>query len=1191
MKRLIFSLLFSVGLLCCGVSGFAQSNKGTEFWTAFMSHINGANSKMSLYIASDVNADYRVEFADGTLIAAGTITANNSVPVDIPSSAYLGLAEVTPNPANKKGIHITANRPIAVYAHIYDSNVSGATLLLPVSSMSKDYYSINYRQLSNMNPSYSTFAVIATENATNVRITPTQNITSGGNSVTHPAGTAYNITLDKGEVYQGASLTDLTGTHIESIAVGANLCKKIAVFSGSSKIYIGSPRNSSDNLFQQVYPTSVWGKSFVTVPLLGRAYDVFRIIYSDISAVVKVNGVEVSPSQLTGGIGYYEFATPNGSGAANIITSDKPIQVAQYAVTMGNGFGGSVFSEGDGDPEMIFLPPVEQGLRRVTLYASPFYNIQDNSFINVVIPTIAAGTFTLDGVISGTFTPVAGTPYSYAQLSVGRGSHTIAAAENFTAIAYGFAQTESYGYAAGTNLLNLNEQIVLAGVNSTTTQLNGCVNVPYYLQLTVPYQPTQIIWDPNNGSAPVTIANPAPLKTDTLANATILYTYRYPTEVQYPVGYYNATATITQPVISGADCGAEKIIDFSFYITEYPIAQFTPPTGTCAGSPVQFTDGSDPVGSVVTRWSWDFGDAAGSTSANPNTSTLQKPQHTYAVGGNYTVKLTVFNENDCESKTVSSHIVHINKNPTSKFVASNGCSGGAVTFTDQSVANEGTLTEWKWDFGDGSPIETYTSFTSLNHTYGAVNSYNVTLTVTNSNGCVNTKTMPVIVSPPPVVSFVLPDACITDVAKFTSTSTIADGTESEFTYEWNFGDPNATVAGNKSYAKNGVHLYTQAGSYNITLKVTSKYGCTDEKILPFFLNGAFPVAKFNIPGTICSSEDLVIEDESTVLPGVITKYEVYYDYDNHPELVEVYDRDNLPIPTDKLFKHNYGLFNTPVSKPYHIKIIVYSGSSANCSAVYDETISVKANPIVTLTHAFEICQENSPIQFGQQVQFNFTGTGVFTGAGVSTDGEFNPKKAGPGTHEITYIFTAYNACTYVERFNIIVYPTPIITGKRDVTINAGSQVTLEPLAVSLNGTALTYAWTPQSGLNRSDVPSPVVSPASDTQYLLTVTSANGCVAKGIFNVSVLVGPVIYNTFTPNGDSYNDTWKIPNMEYFPKATVEVFNRNGEKVFRSIGYPVPWDGRYNGATLPAGVYYYVIDLKNGKPLLSGSVTIIR
>jgi len=61
--------------------------------------------------------------------------------------------------------------------------------------------------------------------------------------------------------------------------------------------------------------------------------------------------------------------------------------------------------------------------------------------------------------------------------------------------------------------------------------------------------------------------------------------------------------------------------------------------------------------------------------------------------------------------------------------------------------------------------------------------------------------------------------------------------------------------------------------------------------------------------------------------------------------------------------------------------------------------------------------------------------------------------------------------------------------------------------------------------------------------------------------------------------------------YPKNTVNVYNRYGEKVYSSIGYGVPWDGRYGGRDLPTGTYYYIIDLKNGIKVLSGDVTIIR
>jgi gliding motility-associated-like protein len=84
---------------------------------------------------------------------------------------------------------------------------------------------------------------------------------------------------------------------------------------------------------------------------------------------------------------------------------------------------------------------------------------------------------------------------------------------------------------------------------------------------------------------------------------------------------------------------------------------------------------------------------------------------------------------------------------------------------------------------------------------------------------------------------------------------------------------------------------------------------------------------------------------------------------------------------------------------------------------------------------------------------------------------------------------------------------------------------------------------------------------------------------------------IPNTFTPNGDGINDLWNITALQGYPTCTVNIYNRYGALVYNSIGYPKPWDGSYNGGTLPVGTYYYVIDLKNGKKKLAGPITILR
>ncbi|HWZ35793.1 MAG TPA: gliding motility-associated C-terminal domain-containing protein, partial [Mucilaginibacter sp.] len=82
-----------------------------------------------------------------------------------------------------------------------------------------------------------------------------------------------------------------------------------------------------------------------------------------------------------------------------------------------------------------------------------------------------------------------------------------------------------------------------------------------------------------------------------------------------------------------------------------------------------------------------------------------------------------------------------------------------------------------------------------------------------------------------------------------------------------------------------------------------------------------------------------------------------------------------------------------------------------------------------------------------------------------------------------------------------------------------------------------------------------------------------------------------NTFTPNGDGINDTWDIRNLNLYTGCTVEVWNRYGQKVFYTNGYPIPWSGTLNGQQLPGGTYYYIIKLKPGAKTLSGSITLIR
>lgn len=113
-------------------------------------------------------------------------------------------------------------------------------------------------------------------------------------------------------------------------------------------------------------------------------------------------------------------------------------------------------------------------------------------------------------------------------------------------------------------------------------------------------------------------------------------------------------------------------------------------------------------------------------------------------------------------------------------------------------------------------------------------------------------------------------------------------------------------------------------------------------------------------------------------------------------------------------------------------------------------------------------------------------------------------------------------------------------------------------------------------------------------YDLTLTDAHGCVADYSYEIKTSEHACVFipNTITPNGDGYNDTWIIENIELYPNAEIRVFNKWGNLVYESIGEYTPWGGIHHGNPLPSEVYYYIIVLRNEEAdEYTGTITIIR
>jgi gliding motility-associated-like protein len=519
------------------------------------------------------------------------------------------------------------------------------------------------------------------------------------------------------------------------------------------------------------------------------------------------------------------------------------------------------------------------------------------------------------------------------------------------------------------------------------------------------------------------------------------------------------------------------------------------------------------------------------------------------------------------------------------------CAIGEVNFSDQSNPTVGTVTAWQWDFDDpSSGAQNTSALRQPMHVFSNPGTYNVKLTATTSNGCVSVNTVKaLVVHPRPKAGFIIPEVCLNDTyAQFLDSSKVTPAGSIQ-SWLWNFGDPNANVppvSPNTSTQKDPQHSFKDVGNYQVNLIITSNQGCRDTITQTLTVNGSFPVAKFNVVNAtgLCANDSVAITEASTVFPGVITKIEIWWDNVGNP--ATVYTDDNPA--SGKVYRHLYPNFQSPLTKTYQIRYRAYSGGI--CTNETTQSITVNAAPRIVFNDLPPVCMEAPPYQLTEGSETGgVPGTWFYSGPGITPTGLLDPAKAGFGTHRIRYTYTSTAGCTEFLEKIITVNPSPVVEAGPNLTVLDGGFVTIQARSTG-TATGLTYIWTPSLGLDDPSKLTPVASPPNDTRYLLRATSDSGCVDTSSVFVKVLFAPVVPNTFTPNGDGINDRWEIEYLDSYPGAVMEVYNTTGQLMFRSFGYPTPWDGTVKGRKLPPGTYYYVIDPKNKRKKLSGYVTIL-
>ena len=281
-----------------------------------------------------------------------------------------------------------------------------------------------------------------------------------------------------------------------------------------------------------------------------------------------------------------------------------------------------------------------------------------------------------------------------------------------------------------------------------------------------------------------------------------------------------------------------------------------------------------------------------------------------------------------------------------------------------------------------------------------------------------------------------------------------------------------------------------------------------------------------------------------------------------------------------------------------VVLTLTSTSEDDCNiATSSMTVRFGPLPAVTAGPNQDVCSQATSIPLAGNVSipggvsWNTSGTGTFSPSNNLLTANYVPSAADEqkGSVTLTLLATGAGVCFIpTDSMTIKFIPPPKVNAGGTRYVLKGNTITLYP---SVSDDSVQYLWSPNVDINDVTAKNPVITGDIKRVYTLTVTDTRGCISQDTTLIVVSPEIKVNNTFTPNGDGINDVWDITGLIAYQNATVDVFDRWGQKVFHSLGYPKAWDGTINGKPVPFGVYYYIINTNYNGQVLSGYVTVIR
>jgi gliding motility-associated-like protein len=630
-------------------------------------------------------------------------------------------------------------------------------------------------------------------------------------------------------------------------------------------------------------------------------------------------------------------------------------------------------------------------------------------------------------------------------------------------------------------------------------------------------------------------------------------------------------------------------------------------------------NGVNLVNGGATSWFWDFGDGStisGNVAGN-GPGAHQHPSHTYANPGTYTVTHIVYTQAGC-SDTIS-QTINVLPPPVINFNFNNACVFDTVNTNNLTNDPNLAAVTYQWIWGDNTPNATSTNAW---HIYQNSGTFQLGLAATNIGGCVDTLYQAVTVHPLPPV-FAGNDTTVCPGFNIPLTATGANS------YVWETGTQNGGS-------------YIPPSSQMITVTGTDGNGCVNSDSLFVTL---FPAAVVDAGPdiSVCDGSSVTITgsgvanyswdngllDGQSFTPPVgvvtytVTGTDVNGCIDTDQMLLTVWANPAVSAGNDQSICEgdstllsgsgavNYVWNNGVINNDYFIPVVnntyTVTGTDINgCvntdamqltieNAAYPSFISPVLANCIPFTFTLNNTSTGTPFT---AAEWTFGNGETATGAGpiVYT---YNT----PGCYDIGLTLTTALGCewdTMVQNY-LCSYPLPIADFEPSPTVITDLENTSTMINQSSGGSY--YAWDFGDGTSTTEFePLHFFPNTTSANYLITLVVYNqyGCTDTTnrvvILNETQLI--FVPNTFTPDGNEYNQTWfPVITADFDPyEYSCYIFDRWGELIWENHNHLVGWDGRrMNGSSIQDGVYTWKIIIKSPyrdeRKAFTGHVTLLR